>query len=397
MTKNIGMSSWPFIGTLLLLVAHFGCEGPLGAQIGQDAAFGGESSEVDAAAPEARIAVTTSGTVTCTADDDCESHHCADGVCCDTACDQACQSCNQTDKIGRCSPVKGERDEDHCASGSTCTDDGTCLGDRGQACASSADCAAGACVDGVCCATSMCGVCQSCTVAGSKGTCAPVARLAEDPGSQCVGDKACNGVGGCQKTNGTACLVSTECLSNFCVDGVCCNERCDGTCLSCAGPGGAGTCRPLDGLPDDNAATPCTGAHVCQSIGNNGPACKLAEGQACQVDGDCYGRSCPSFFADHDGDGYGSAEIRNCATSPTPPPGFVVTSGDCCDFDPGANPAETAYHTGVNACGTYNWNCVNGNEPKYPSCETVGSIACGAPCLGNANGHIGLLWTQACR
>ena len=38
----------------------------------------------------------------CSTDAECESGSCADGVCCDTACDGACESCNSPGNVGFC-------------------------------------------------------------------------------------------------------------------------------------------------------------------------------------------------------------------------------------------------------------------------------------------------------
>jgi hypothetical protein len=37
--------------------------------------------------------------------DECASGFCANGVCCDSACDGACESCNQPRTTGQCTPL----------------------------------------------------------------------------------------------------------------------------------------------------------------------------------------------------------------------------------------------------------------------------------------------------
>ena len=49
------------------------------------------------------------------------------------------------------------------------------------------------------------------------------------------------------KPNGQPCAAAGECVSNFCVDGVCCDEACGGACRSCALPSSMGRCVPVAG------------------------------------------------------------------------------------------------------------------------------------------------------
>ena len=63
---------------------------------------------------------------------------------------------------------------------------------------------------------------------------------------------------------GASCYSSAECLSGFCVDGVCCTSRCDGVCQACNLTGN-GTCTTVPNqtpCPDSNL---CDGTEVCQS------------------------------------------------------------------------------------------------------------------------------------
>jgi hypothetical protein len=100
---------------------------------------------------------------TCTVAAQCASGFCVDGVCCDTACDGACQSCSLTGKVGICSLVKNATD-DACTGGSTCDATGACRKDLAGRCSTNNECASGNCVDGVCCATAACATCQACAV-----------------------------------------------------------------------------------------------------------------------------------------------------------------------------------------------------------------------------------------
>ena len=54
--------------------------------------------------------------------------------------------------------------------------------------------------------------------------------------------EGCPGSGSGHTNLGQPCSCSSDCGSGFCVDGVCCNSACTGTCMSCSLPGSEGTC-----------------------------------------------------------------------------------------------------------------------------------------------------------
>jgi hypothetical protein len=59
--------------------------------------------------------------------------------------------------------------------------------------------------------------------------------------------------GAAGKTNGAACAADHDCASGVCVDGVCCNAKCDGVCETCSLPGALGQCTAIaDGEDPDN-------------------------------------------------------------------------------------------------------------------------------------------------
>ncbi|HEY0712762.1 MAG TPA: PA14 domain-containing protein [Polyangia bacterium] len=78
---------------------------------------------------------------------------------------------------------------------------------------------------------------------------------------------------------GAACSMAVECDSNFCVDGVCCNDACSGTCRTCAQTKGmcqmaASGTDPRNTCADDGASTcqrngMCDGAGACQRYPSN--------------------------------------------------------------------------------------------------------------------------------
>jgi len=169
---------------------------------------------------------------------------------------------------------------------------------NGEGCtaATASNCASGFCVDGVCCAIAACsGACQSCAVAGHEGTCAQVTAGTEISGS-CPNGQACTASGGCNAKNGTACSSASACASGFCVDGVCCDSACDGTCVSCSQANRAGKCSPHTagsdpqnqcGLGSGTCRSTCNGAGACDypKYGTPCGTCLMCDGTGlCQQD-----------------------------------------------------------------------------------------------------------------
>src|SRR6185369_8495099 len=99
----------------------------------------------------------------------------------------------------------------------------------GDGCVTGADCQSNVCADGVCCNSACASTCEACNVAGSVGTCSNVPSSMPDPGT-CAAPSACDGLGACKKALGDGCAGGAECQSGNCVDSVCCNSACAGTC-----------------------------------------------------------------------------------------------------------------------------------------------------------------------
>lgn len=57
----------------------------------------------------------------------CASGHCADGVCCATACDGACEGCAVSGREGSCSPAPAGSDTDGECAGGSCDGAGSCV------------------------------------------------------------------------------------------------------------------------------------------------------------------------------------------------------------------------------------------------------------------------------
>lgn len=100
------------------------------------------------------------------------------------------------------------------------------------------------------------------------------------------GGTFCNGAGECKKAEGAACAAAGDCLSGFCVDGVCCNMACGSLCKSCNVAGSVGTCVNVPKAIED--APGCTGVNSCDGNGS----CKKDDGQSCVFAAECANGVC---------------------------------------------------------------------------------------------------------
>ena len=207
-----------------------------------------------------------------------------------------------------------------------------------------------------------------------------------------------------RKPTGAPCSAQADCASGFCVDGVCCETACDTTCFACNVVGSAGSCIGLNNVEESTGTPPCAGSRICATDAAGITACSLKDGETCVLPSDCASGYCRSYYRDGDSDGYGADSpdtIVRCDATPQPPLGFTALGGDCCDLDPGASPASpaTSYFTSRNRCGSYDWNCRNGEERQTsPSCPTTSgsNLACGQACTIVIKGTAGVLFVQAC-
>ena len=158
---------------------------------------------------------------------------------------------------------------------------------NGEGCSASSatSCASGNCVDGVCCDVAACtGACKSCNVAGSEGTCV-LAKAGTEVGGSCSNGQSCDGSGTCKTKNGQTCTDASACASGNCVDGVCCDSACTGTCSSCSLAGRAGKCSPYPAGTDPQGECG-KGTGVCKSTCDGVGAC--AYPQTAVTCGTCY-------------------------------------------------------------------------------------------------------------
>ncbi|MDI1451101.1 hypothetical protein [Polyangium sp. 6x1] len=165
----------------------------------------------------------TDGGKACMNGPQCLTGNCADGVCCDTACNETCKACNVMGNVGTCSFVPpGNTDTMTCdASMQSCDGMGACKKDDGATCGAAGECTSGFCVDGVCCESACGATCFQCNKAGDLGNCVEVAQLSEDtnPANACNGNKSCDGMGACKLDNGETCSSNSQCASGDCNNG----------------------------------------------------------------------------------------------------------------------------------------------------------------------------------
>jgi hypothetical protein len=274
----------------------------------------------------------------------CQSSNCVDGFCCNSACSSSCDVCaaslgatvNGTCSLategyagspacgayacnGLATTCAGNCTSDlHCGAGYYCNKSGQCVAQKtqGQTCDTTAGvdclvtgcraCASGSCADGYCCNSACSGSCDVCAaslgalqngtcgnaLAGSAGSpsCAPYlcTGTSASCGTSCTTDAQCAtsaycASGSCKadEPNGVACASNAACQSGFCVDGVCCNSACNGTCQACTallkGTGSDGACGNAENGRDPHDDCTADPASTCQLDGqcNGAGGCRL--------------------------------------------------------------------------------------------------------------------------
>jgi hypothetical protein len=127
----------------------------------------------------------------CSVDGECVSHHCADGVCCESDCGMACHSCGLPDSPGLCRPVAGGTPDPR----------GKCKDEGAPSCKT----------------TGVCGAAGECAVYPAGTACAPAG---------CDGAKAesvvpagvCDGAGRCEIPVKIKCGPAATCVAGVCTD-----------------------------------------------------------------------------------------------------------------------------------------------------------------------------------
>lgn len=307
----------------------------------------GDDCAVTATCPpedEADAALSDDGNLTrkssghlCSRSEECDSSHCVDGRCCESACDGICERCDISGFQGVCRALEeGSDPDDECSEpGYTGPCGGTCSGNRscaypGESTAcGERSCAGGVETGNVCNGSGACIVADKpcghyvCGLTACNSECAS--------NDDCASGAYCDG-GECRpvKDNGESCAGAEQCSSGICAEGYCCSSECSAP-ASCS-----------------------TGECLCG-------------------DAVCAGSACTSWKLDQDRDGYPATsqyDVIGCAGQRPPSlNGRVYYDGnivqlDCDDDDPDVHPGQAEFFTSPRKnLGGYDYNC-DGKETR---------------------------------
>jgi|GEM_PF-3263013 len=297
----------------------------------------------------------------CSCDGECQTGHCADGVCCTSACGEACKACNLPTSLGDCEFVPSgvkPNDPSTCtaSTAATCGTDGACDGKGGcRLYVRGTECRKGTC-DG----DGIAGI-MSCDGAGK---CIPAAQILCPPytcdsatnecaiecstNAQCAAGQECVAQSCGLKLNGAKSMSNAECVSGFSSDGVCCNVSCSGPCVSCNQAGSVGRCKFLE-------------------AGQSDPACNAEDRSTCGRTGLCDGFGTCTLFP----------EDTVCRTA-TCSGEVLLNTAQTCD---GLGTCRDAQLTD---CSPY--RC--GSGACNPTCATDADCAPGIACAPDSSGKL---------
>jgi hypothetical protein len=312
----------------------------------------------------------------CTMGTQCASTFCVNGTCCGASSCATCTSC--ANGAGTCQP-QAMGAQTGCNGPKACDGLGNCLAANGQGCTTGTTCASGQCTDNVCCGSASCPACQACNVGGASGMCS---NQPPGPGNLCNGaGQTCDGAGHCKLSNGSACSMGTQCISNNCTDGVCCMSGPCGTCKTCNGTT-PGMCQNAAVGPGNG----CSGAgQACDGGGN----CKQANGTACAgnnglcATGHCTENVCCPVTSCGTCSTCNGTTPGMCTVQPIAPGNGCGGAGQTCD---GAGNCKLV--DGTNC--TMGTQCLNGHCIDNVCCN----VACNAACQRcNLGGSVGTCQT----
>ena len=320
--------------------------------------------------------------VACTASNQCGNGNCADGVCCNQACNGQCQACDVPGSVGQCVAVSGAPHGARTACTGSGTCGGSCDGSNVSACAYPiVQCRGASCTAGTATAGASCDGAGACPAAVTTA-CAPfvcgasACKTSCTADADCVSGDYCDGTGACvpKKADGLSCSASNQCGNGNCADGVCCNQACGGQCQACDVPGNVGQCVAVNGAPHGPRSA-CAGSGTCGGScnGSNPSACAYPTVQ-------CRGASCTSGVAT------AAAACDGAGSCPSP----SITS--CNPYACGASACKTSCTADAD-CGAGDY--CDGTGACVP--KKGDGVACSASNqCGNGSCADGVCCNQAC-
>lgn len=253
----------------------------------------------------------------------------------------------------------------------------------GASCTSAATCDTPVCEDGRCCEVS-CAPCQRCDV--TPGLCTTAPDGEDNPG--CFGTQYCK-AGAClsKKSNGVACANAYECTSGNCVDGVCCNDACTGSCRSClaSDTGGAnGTCGNVTAGAKRSTGTAC-GATAASTCGADG-TCDGAGACRKWVSGTvCVAASCASPTSQKNASTCDGAGACVAGATVTCGPGLACIGTACKSTCAGDGDCASGFFCDAGSCKAKKTNgtaCGAAHECSSGFCPAQDGVCCDSACTG---------------
>lgn len=329
----------------------------------------------------------------CKSDSECATGFCVDGVCCDSVCDGQCQSCKEPGSVGKCKAIKGTPLSPRASCGGTAPCAGQCDGSNGKTCAfpdSTTICAAATCATGKVTTASVCNSIGACSTP-TTSTC-PNSQCAADGSAKCAtactatscgAGAYCDTTGACLPTlaAGSSCSSGTLCASGYCVDGVCCDGKCDGQCESCKETGSVGKCSAVKGAPLATR-TACGGTGACkgQCDGVNGKACTSPDSTVVCAAATCTAGKATTASVCNGSGACTTATTSPCASNLCATDGSGKCSGSC-------TAASCSAGTYCDSTGTCTKTLDNGASCSAGTQCTSGNCVDGVCCDGACTGQ----------
>lgn len=250
---------------------------------GNEVCFDGKCHQPcnDATECEAGLGCRQGLCMSCTVDDQCANSHACDvetGRCHDSCkTDDQCSSggycasdgvCTAKEAPGTPCAVSSQCVSGNCLGSVCCPEgcttgclEGVCLLGDGEACNDDSECFSTFCVDRTCCASRCDSPCETC-FGLSPGVCEIVSEGSDRDACSTV----CN-AGVCLGAVGDPCSLTTDCASDSCADGYCCDADCESPCQTCAQTGSEGTCVTMTAQQFEACSFGPDGAFMCDAEG----------------------------------------------------------------------------------------------------------------------------------